>query len=136
MNWKRSTKGSRRLASTGSADHAFLLHLCAILLLPVLALAQEKTLKWGDIPRAGLELASFPNDTNATAVVLGDIGRVNFADDFALIFTRHRRIKILSKAGYNWGDYAISYYAKDHIQSISGLRLSGISQLHQHDRQG
>ncbi len=85
------------------------------------AYAQDKPMKWGEVPRADLEMKSFPADSNATAVILCDYGEVAFDDEFELDFRRHRRIKILTPAGYNWGETSLSYYAKDRLQRVENI---------------
>jgi len=92
-----------------------------ILWLPALLPAQKFSIKWNDIPNADLEMKTFPEDTNASAVILGDVGNVYFNDKFEMVFTRHRRVKILSSAGYHWGNFAITYYAKDGQQTVTEL---------------
>lgn len=87
--------------------------------------AQEDEIKWGEIPRADLEMTAFPDDSNATAVILADIGRVRFTDEFNLIFERHRRIKILSEAGYDWGSFDIPFYAEKGLQRVKKGDVKG-----------
>ncbi len=50
--------------------------LAICLLFPTLLLSQPKPMKWGEVPRADLEMQEFPDDTNAAAVILGDYGEV------------------------------------------------------------
>ncbi len=95
---------------------------CLCLLFPALLLAQPDSLQWGDVPRADLEMTAFPDDSNATAIILGDFGAVSFTAHGEIIFKRHRRIKILSPAGYQWGNVAIPFYAKDRLQQVDSLR--------------
>jgi hypothetical protein len=59
------------------------------------------------------------DDTNATAVILGDCGEIYFDRFFETVFTRHRRIKILSEAGYEWGSHVIHYFAKERAQWVT-----------------
>ena len=92
-----------------------------MLLLPALLLAQAKPLKWGDVPAADLAMASFAPDSNAAAVILGDYGEVYFDEDVNMVFTRHRRIKILSAAGYEWGSHSIDYIAQERHQWVSDI---------------
>lgn len=77
--------------------------LCG-LLLPTFLWAQPKSIKWGEVSRADLEMKVFSNDTNAAAVILGDVGNVYFNGRLEMVLTRHRRIKIFSEAGYEWGN--------------------------------
>ena len=72
------------------------------------AFTQSPPITWGDIPRADLEMKSFPKDTNASAVVLCDYGESYFNDDLNIVFNRHVRIKILTTKGYEWGTASIA----------------------------
>ncbi|MGH7453739.1 MAG: DUF3857 domain-containing protein, partial [bacterium] len=94
-----------------------------IFLLPAaLLLAQDKPMKWGDVPRTDLEMTQFPADSNATAVILCDYGEVEFSgSEFVMVYKRHRRIKILSEAGYKWGNFALQYYAKENLQRVHDI---------------
>jgi transglutaminase-like putative cysteine protease len=83
--------------------------------------AQDRPIKWGEVPQADLKMKSYPADSNATAVILCDYGEVSFDDDFNLVFTRHRRVKILSEAGYDWGEVSLPYYAKERVQWLDGV---------------
>lgn len=91
------------------------------LVLPTLVFSQGK-IKWGEVPRADLEMTEYTPDSNATAVILSDYGHVEFVGgDFTMVFRRHRRIKILSEAGYDWGNVAVQYYAKERYQRLSDV---------------
>ena len=99
----------------------------SILIFHPAVFAQQPQIKWGDIPRADLEMKSFPEDSNAAAVILFDLGKVWFSGDFKMTFERHRRIKILTEGGYEWADYSIGYYAKDKIQWVTDVEGQTIS---------
>jgi len=80
-------------------------------------------IKWGDIPQEHLDMNHYAPDTNAAVVILADYGDVYFEGDGEMVFERHRRIKILSEAGYDWGTVSIPYYVgKDgqRVRSIKG----------------
>ncbi len=99
--------------------------LTAILVLfaPVSPLfAQKAPIKWGKIDKAMLEMESFPQDTNAAAVVLCEFGESYITGQFTLDYKVHRRIKIVKEAGYDWGTVAISYYAKDRSQVVKSIK--------------
>jgi len=72
-----------------------------------------------------LLMTSWPGDPEATAVILEDVGEVEFIGDFNLVLKRHRRIKILSRSAYDeWGTVTIPYYARDggqKVESIEGM---------------
>ena len=90
-----------------------------------LAYAQEeKVLKFGKIDKGDLEMKVYPLDSSAKAVVLGDKGfstlKYDPNDGFYLSHTRHRRIKILTKEGYDLADVAVYLYER----GGSGEKLS------------
>ena len=91
------------------------------LLLPAFLWAQPKPMKWGEIPRADLTMKKYPADSNAAAVILADYGEVHFEGEFEMVFTRHRRIKILSEKGYDWGSFSIRFIAENRAQAVSEL---------------
>ncbi len=74
--------------------------------LPLIAFSQQ-LMRWGEVEAADLQMTSYPVDSTAAAAVLGDFGFVTFEfelDGLYQIFKRHRRVKILSKAGYSHAD--------------------------------
>jgi transglutaminase-like putative cysteine protease len=96
--------------------------LTFFLLPSALILAQDKPMKWGEVPRADLEMTEFPADSNAAAVILGDYGEVEFVGgEFEMVYRRHRRIKIISETGYQWGNFALQYYAKKNFQRVNDI---------------
>ena len=62
---------------------------------------KKPPIKWGDIPQEHLEMDHYAPDTNAAVVILADYGDVYFEGDGEMVFERHRRIKILTEAGYD-----------------------------------
>ncbi len=104
-----------------------MLTLCYFLALlfglwPLLLFSQEHSVKWGEIPRANLEMTTFAEDSNAKALILEDIGKVTFDAEFNMIFERHRRVKILSQGGYDdWGTVTIPYYAVDRWEQVRNI---------------
>ncbi|MCU7496876.1 MAG: DUF3857 and transglutaminase domain-containing protein [Ignavibacteria bacterium] len=83
--------------------------------------AQEPPVKWGEIPMADLQMKSFPQDTNATALILCDYGESTFDDDFNIIFKRHLRVKILTAKGYDWGTHSVTILTKEGTESIDDI---------------
>ena len=85
--------------------------------------AQSESIKWGKIPQEQLAMKDFPADTNATAVILADVGRVSFRRGYEIVFERHRRIKILSEAAYDdWGTHDIVYRDEDRTQRVGKIK--------------
>lgn len=82
-------------------------------LFPIALPAQDAPVKFGKIPKEDLQMTTYPPDTSATAVVLCDFGslRFEFKDDNPLTsLVHHKRIKILRRAGFEYGDVVIPYY--------------------------
>lgn len=78
--------------------------------------AQEAPIKYGKIPREDLSMTVYPPDTSATAVLLCDYGKLTFeftTDKPHLNLSRHKRIKILKRAGFDQGDIVIPFYASE-----------------------
>ena len=118
----RTHPSSRRPSLVQAFSATFFFCLFALCLVSHATLfAQAPPMKWGEVPKADLEMKNYPADTNATAVILFDYGEVSFDDAFNLVFKRHRRIKLLSEAAYEWGGLTIGYNAKDRAQWISDI---------------
>lgn len=83
--------------------------------------AQDAPIKWGEIPMADLKMKSFPDDTNATAVILCDYGDEFVNDNIDLEFHRHIRVKILNSKGFDWGDFSVTIFPEDGKQRISEI---------------
>ncbi|MEA5461827.1 transglutaminase domain-containing protein [Arcicella sp. LKC2W] len=73
--------------------------------------AQDLPIKFGKIDIADLQMKVYPKDTAAEAVILADYGesyhQYSSVVGLQMIYFRHRRIKILKKAGYDWATHAI-----------------------------
>ena len=93
--------------------------------------AQDAPIKYGKIDIADLQMKTYPKDTSAEAVVLGDIGRAYFTysdnDGFQVVYERFRRIKILKKSGYDWATVKVPLYigknnkGKEEIYDLKGF---------------
>lgn len=82
--------------------------------------------RFGKIDKKWLAMKVYPKDSSASAVVLYDKGITEFDFDdgqFDIVYTRHTRIKILSKEGYKWANLSIPYY---YPNSKNGEVVSGI----------
>ncbi|SRR5579871_142659 len=89
--------------------------LACILLLQSYLSAQEKlNIKFGKITAADFDLSKNKIDSGAAAVIIADIGNTSFEGnskgDFTLVFKRFKRIKILSKRGFDAASEEISLY--------------------------
>jgi hypothetical protein len=86
--------------------------LC-LLTLPVAAQKKE-TYKFEKINPTMLQKRSYAVDTGASAVILADIGETEIEGNskgfFSFVFRRHKRVHILSKAGYDEATFEIPLY--------------------------
>jgi len=97
------------------------LFLCAFHIL----VAQKSEYNFGKVPDKQLEMTTYAADTSAAAVMLHDFGELQIMDtgsDYAQKFTRCRRIKILSRAGFDYGDLEIGYRSKDKSEIINDIK--------------
>lgn len=73
--------------------------------------AQPVPMKFGKVKLSDLKMETFEADPDASVVILGDYGTVDFSLERQYTeFRRHTRIKILKKAGFDWADINIRYY--------------------------
>lgn len=98
-----------------------LLILLAFIAFHSLCFPQQVPIEWGKIPLEDLVMKSYPLDTNAAAVILCDYGESTFTRELDISFRRHRRIKILTPGGYDWGIHAFTLYTKDRTQRVSDI---------------
>lgn len=104
----------------------FILSLLSLLLLTKI-LPQDKPIEWGKIPISDLQMTSFPQDSNASAVVLCDYGVSKFNDDLEIEFERFFRVKILNENGYKFGTHVIYLYTGKYGEDLSDLKASTFS---------
>ncbi len=74
--------------------------------------------KWGEVSQKALEMTSIPQDPEADAVILFDIGGIEITKDFDLVFKRHRRLKILSEEGKKHADIRLKFWHEDKIRNL------------------
>nr|MBP6826639.1 DUF3857 domain-containing protein [Saprospiraceae bacterium] len=99
--------------------HLLLAGLVAIFACPLSA--QDAPMKYGKIPKEDLEMKVYGSDTAAAALVLCDYGKLTF--DFPdgrpqIKLEKHKRIKILKRAGFDQGDIFIPYYKTGNIRNL------------------
>ncbi|HTY58959.1 MAG TPA: DUF3857 domain-containing protein, partial [Bacteroidota bacterium] len=82
---------------------------------------QDPPISWGEIPHDDLAMTSYPADTNAAALVLCDYGETTLSDNLELVFKRHKRIKILSAAGFEYATTSILVYSRNHYEKVRGI---------------
>lgn len=82
----------------------------------------DEPAEWGEVSMEELEMDRYPADSNATAVVLSDVGETSFRPNGRLAFERHRRIKILSEDAYDdWGTVEITYFDEDGTEYVDNI---------------
>ncbi len=105
------------------------LTLAATLLFSLSLLAQ-KTAKWGDIPPEDLRMTVYPGDSAATAVVLQDVGKLEYIetpDGLILLYSQHRRIKVFDQSAFKEGNLFIPYYSRRQLEKIRELDVQVIA---------
>jgi len=111
---------------TFRVEHAVSLAAILVLLGPQ-ARTQDPPVEWGEIPRVDLEMKSHLPEPDAPAVILADYGVSQINSNFGVTFTRHMRIKILTEAGYTWGNHIIPLYTSeswDRLKKVEGATYS------------
>lgn len=90
------------------------------LLVSVAVNAQKEPMKFGKIDPEDFTMASYPGDTAAEAVILGDYGMAELVydqfDGFIIKYTQHFRAKIFKKSGYTWATHSLVLYNYGNIE--------------------
>ncbi|HQU57758.1 MAG: DUF3857 domain-containing protein [Phaeodactylibacter sp.] len=92
------------------------------------AQAQKEPIKWGKVPAEELKMATYEADTSAAALVLADYGNIYFDlgdGKLKYVLEHHRRIKILKRSGFDYGDVSIGYYEDG--EKITGFKAHTIT---------
>lgn len=86
-----------------------------------LPLKAQKITDFGDVPRGDLSMTQFPEDPEADAVYLFDVGDLTLrksSSSFFVALERRVRIKILSEAGKAYANVRIPYWAEEKVDGI------------------
>lgn len=100
----------------------FFLSLLVMLLACGTVFSQKDPIKWGKVPAEDLAMKTYEADPTASAVVLCDYGKIRFKYDHAgsgYIFTRHKRVKVLSRSGFDQADVVVPFTTE---QSFSNFK--------------
>jgi Domain of Unknown Function with PDB structure (DUF3857)/Domain of Unknown Function with PDB structure (DUF3858) len=103
---------------------AFLFHIlnkrrvlffCFAMIIAFHGISQQKsTLKFGDVSEKDFATKVYSIDSNATAVILADVGSTEIEGNqkgwFSLRFKRYARVHILNKNGYDAANVSITLY--------------------------
>ena len=84
-------------------------------------LGQDKLkIKFGSVTAEDFKTKIYPIDSNASAVIIADIGSTeiegNNKGTFSLLFKNYRRAHILNKNGYGIGDVEIQLYTNGNLE--------------------
>lgn len=102
--------------------------------------AQSDAVKFGKIDIEDLEMTTYPEDPEASAVVLYDYGYARFnyrgSDGITIRFERHVRVKILKRAGLSHADMEIPLYKEGEklMGSIKGVTYNLVNGKVQEDK--
>lgn len=86
-----------------------------------LCLAQSELPSFGELSVAEKTLVECSFDKEADAIVLIDEGHSNYNDEYNLITTFRKRLKILKQKGVRYADVSIYYYSRDDFEYISDI---------------
>jgi hypothetical protein len=88
--------------------------------------AQEMKVKYGKVSPEDLAMKVYPPDTEAVAVILSNVGRIQYdvlQDQYPLSEERHVVIKILKEDGIDeYGNAEIKYYAHNDYSKIGNIK--------------
>ena len=106
----------------------FFLSLFAFLI-SNLVLSQKEPEKFGRIDKKILEMTRYEADTNASAVILFDVGKSYFEyaalGRYRIQYERHVRVKVFDKEGYDWADWSIPITnGAEKISEIKGVTFN------------
>jgi hypothetical protein len=90
----------------------------------------EIDFKWGQVPESDLVMTVYQPDPEAGAVVLADVGELQFNmlnDDIKFTLQRHRRIKILNRSEFEKADINLPFYSYLRNETISNFKAKVFS---------
>ncbi len=98
-------------------------YLSIILLLVIhLEAGAQKATSFDDVTLKELQMTRFEGDTAAAAVILFDVGR---SEGNTFRFTRKLRVKILTKAGLDWGNWVINTPSRGDFKVVTHNLVDG-----------
>lgn len=100
--------------------------MITLLISITISYGQSNNYEYGKISQEEFDLKSYPEDKDAEAVVLFDIGKSYFIQTdygFEVVYERHTRLKVFSNAGVKWGEIVIPYYQEGNVfENITDLK--------------
>ncbi len=93
--------------------------LCAIFATPA---RSQKKVNFDKVTLEELQMTTYAPDSTASAVILLDLGRFNGNE---LVFTRKMRVKILTKAGLDWGNWSFNTPTKGDFKVVTHNLVDG-----------
>ena len=95
--------------------HRLLLAVLATLvaLTPLVAEAQDPPIRWGRLSDTEKTIDSWPDDPDASAIILGDVGfsevRIDGGRGVTFRLRHHKRVKVLDADGYGLGEFSLRF---------------------------
>lgn len=77
--------------------------------------------EWGEVSKELLRADDYPADSNASAVIISDVGEGRFTSNLEFEVRHHTRIKILDEEGYDHGTVTIPFHAEDRIHQVDDI---------------
>lgn len=94
--------------------------------LTISAFAQKKYEKWGEVSEEDLKMTVYPLDSSASAVILQDVGDIYvefLSERDRVVYTVHRRIKVLDISAFDRGNLIIPYFSDGTWSRFLGLEV-------------
>ncbi len=91
---------------------------------------RKPPIKWGKVSEKDLQMTVYERDTTAEAVVLCNFGTISvhrLGDEWHHTFKHHKRIKILKKSGFHYGEIIVPFIHHENSEGISPIRALVIS---------
>lgn len=85
-----------------------------------IAVAKETPITWGEVDQRDIELSTWKEDPEASAVILCDYGTLTIGP--RTVYTRHFRIKILKEEGLKYATVELPYRALNQYESFTELK--------------
>ncbi len=94
------------------------LYVIMLLFFSIAINGQNISEEFGKIDKDEIELSQYPQDKDAEAVVIFDVGKSYFVrmnNSYDVVYERTTRIKVFSEAGIKWAEVEIPYYQEGGI---------------------
>lgn len=83
--------------------------------------------KWGSVTDQEWEIESFPEDEDAHSIILFDVGESYINKKLSVVFTRHKRVKILDPEKSDYTEISLSEHKKRQVQDLRKLQAQTLN---------